>query len=246
LAAPTQRGFNSPQRISKIIQFHQQLTADAGDPAAARNVLAGLARALLEGRRALPPVGRPNDAAAGAAFLTWSETDRFPRGTLAALQDSRPTPPPAWISVLWRSSDALGKNIGACRLGKAGGRSSRSGEAGCPWSRDGISSQSGMPSDGADRGSVRVSVGALRAASASALRIARCARATVFRWLASNQPAWTRPSRAAQAVSATMGCRGWLRSRPTVVIPLRVPCKAQVWRADPVVRINRLLKALTG
>ena len=38
-----------------------------------------------------------------------------------------------------------------------------------------------MPSDGADRGSVRVSVGALRAASASALRIARC---TVFRWLA--------------------------------------------------------------
>jgi hypothetical protein len=78
-----------------------------------------------------------------------------------------------------------------------------------------------MPSDGADRGSVRVSVGALRAASASALRIARCARATVFRWLASNQPAWTRPSRAAQAVSATMGCRGWLRSRPTVVIPLR-------------------------
>jgi hypothetical protein len=64
------------------------------------------------------------------------QPDRFPRGTLAALQDSRPTPPPAWISVLWRSSDALGKNIGACRLGKAGGRSSRSGEAGCPWSRD--------------------------------------------------------------------------------------------------------------
>jgi hypothetical protein len=67
---PTQRGFNSPQRISKIIQ----LTADAGDPAAARNVLAGLGRALLEGRGAMPAVGRPNDAAAGAAFLTWSET----------------------------------------------------------------------------------------------------------------------------------------------------------------------------
>ena len=116
--------------------------------------------------------------------VSGQQPDRFPRGTLAALQDSRPTPPPAWISVLWRSSDALGKNIGACRLGKAGGRSSRSGEAGCPWSRDGISSPSGMPSDGADRGSVRVSVGALRAASASTLRIARCARATVFRWLA--------------------------------------------------------------
>jgi hypothetical protein len=67
---PTQLGFNSPQRISKIIQ----LTADAGDPAAARNVLAGLGRALLEGRGAMPAVGRPNDAAPGAAFLTWSET----------------------------------------------------------------------------------------------------------------------------------------------------------------------------
>jgi hypothetical protein len=33
-------------------------------------------------------------------------TGRFPWGTLAALQDSRPTPP-AWISVLWWSSDAL-------------------------------------------------------------------------------------------------------------------------------------------
>jgi hypothetical protein len=46
----------------------------AGDPAAARNVLAGLGRALLEGRGAMPAVGRRNDAAAGAAFLTWSET----------------------------------------------------------------------------------------------------------------------------------------------------------------------------
>ena len=92
---------------------------------------------LSENRRAEEVVGELNPSELERVIhVIGQQPDRFPRGTLAALQDSRPTPPPAWISVLARSSDALGKNIGACRLGKAGGRSSRSGEAGSPWSRD--------------------------------------------------------------------------------------------------------------
>jgi hypothetical protein len=85
---------------------------------------------LSENRRAEEVVGELNPSELERVIhVIGQQPDRFPRGTLAALQDSRPTPPPAWISVLWRSSNALGKNI-------AGGRSSRSGEAGCPWSRD--------------------------------------------------------------------------------------------------------------
>ena len=80
---------------------------------------------LSENRRAEEVVGELNPSELERVIdVIGQQPDRFPRGTLAALQDSRPTPPPAWISVLWRSSDALGKNIGPCRLGKAGGQSS--------------------------------------------------------------------------------------------------------------------------
>ena len=63
---------------------------------------------LSENRRAEEVVGKLNPSELERVIdVVGQQPDRFPRGTLAALQDSRPTPPPAWISVLWRSSDAL-------------------------------------------------------------------------------------------------------------------------------------------
>jgi hypothetical protein len=62
---------------------------------------------LSENRRAEEVVGKLNPSELERVIhVIGQQPDRLSRGTLAALQDSRPTPPPAWISVLWRSSDA--------------------------------------------------------------------------------------------------------------------------------------------
>jgi hypothetical protein len=64
------------------------------------------------------------------------ETSVTARHVITVPRQREPAPYPpiatAWISGLSRSSDAEGKSIGACRLDKAGGSSSQSGEAGYP------------------------------------------------------------------------------------------------------------------
>ena len=56
---------------------------------------------LSENRRAEEVVGKLNPSELErVTHVIGQQPDRFPRGTLAALQDSRPTPPPAWICVV--------------------------------------------------------------------------------------------------------------------------------------------------